>query len=120
MKIRWLWLLLLCLMLSGCTGAASQGHLIAGAEGSREYSGVLGPFLPDYPLQETEDTLYAQVARGNAVACFDVQALPAMAQGVGRYWYPHVSATVVLAVDRSRTDAAITGWNSLRERCPTG
>lgn len=109
MKIRWLWLLLLCLMLSGCTGAASQGHLIAGAEGSREYSGVLGPFLPDYPLQETEDTLYAQVARGNAVACFDVQALPAMAQGVGRYWYPHVSATVVLAVDRSRTDAAAFG-----------
>lgn len=121
MKIRWLWLLLLCLMLSGCTGAASQGHLIAGAEGSREYSGVLGPFLPDYPLQETKDTLYAQVARGNAVACFDVQALPALEQGVGRYWYPHVSATVVLAVDRSRTDAAITGWNSLREcRVPVG
>lgn len=44
-----------------------------------------------------------------------------MARGVGRYWYPHVSATVVLAVDRTRTDAVVTGWNSLREnRVPVG
>ena len=49
------------------------------------------------------------------MACFDVQAIPALERGVGRYWYPHVSATVVLAVDRTRTDAAVTGWNSLRE-----
>ena len=55
------------------------------------------------------------MSRGSAVACLDVQAIPAMARGVGRYWYPHVSATVVLAVDRTRTDAVITGWNSLRE-----
>ena len=79
------------------------------------------PFLSGYTVQEAEDTLYAEVARGNAVACFDVQAIPAMDRGVGRYWYPHVSATVVLAVDRTRTDAEITGWNSLLEnRVPVG
>ena len=121
MKTRWLSLFLLCLMLTGCGAAASGGHLISAAEGSGEYSGVLGPFLPGYPAQEAEDTLYAEVSRGNAVACFDVQALPAIARGVGRYWYPHVTATVVLAVDRTRTDAVITGWNSLREsRVPVG
>ena len=44
-----------------------------------------------------------------------------MTRGVGRYWYPHVSATVVLAVDRTRTDAVITGWNSLRvNKIPVG
>ena len=47
------------------------------------------------------------------MACFDVQAIPAIERGVGRYWYPHVSTAVVLAVDRTRTDAVITGWNSL-------
>lgn len=80
-----------------------------------EYGAVILPFLSGYTIQESEDTLYAEVSRGNAVACFDVQAIPAMEQGIGRYWYPHLSATVVLAVDRTRTDAVITGWNSLSE-----
>ena len=115
MKKRWPFLLLLCLLLTGCSAAASGGHLISASEGSGAYSEALLPFLPGYTLQEAEDTLYAEVSRGNAVACFDVQAVPAMARGVGRYWYPHASATVVLAVDRTRMDAVITGWNSLRE-----
>lgn len=115
MKRRWSLLLLLCLLLTGCSGAASGGQLISAAEGSNAYSEVLLPFLPGYALRNGADTLYAEVSQGNAVACFDVQAIPAMDRGVGRYWYPHVSATIVLAVDRARTDAAITGWNSLRE-----
>ena len=115
MKRRWSLLLLLCLLLTGCSAVASGGQLISAAEGSGAYSEALLPFLPGYALRAGEDTLYAEVSKGNAVACFDVQAIPAMARGVGRYWYPHVSATVVLAVDRTRTDAVIIGWNSLRE-----
>ena len=121
MKMRWLPILLLCLLLTGCSAEASGGQLISAAEGAEAYSAALAPFLPGYSLQTAEDTLYAEVSRGSAVACFDVQAIPAMDRGVGRYWYPHVSATVVLAVDRTRTDAVITGWNSLREsRVPVG
>lgn len=115
MKTGWSLFLLLCLLLAGCSAAASERHLISAVEGTGTYSTVVDTVLSGYTLQEAEDTLYAEVSRGNAVACFDVQALPAMARGVGRYWYPHVAATVVLAVDRSRTDAAITGWNSLQE-----
>lgn len=115
MKGRWLPLLLLCLILAGCGTVDTGGRLISAAEGAGAYSEALLPLLPGYALRDGEDTLYAEVSRGNAVACFDVQAIPAMDRGVGRYWYPHVSATVVLAVDRSRTDAAVTGWNSLRE-----
>lgn len=121
MKRRWSLLILLCLLLTGCSAEASGGQLISAAEGSGAYSEALLPFLPGYALRDGEDTLYAEVSRGNAVACFDVQTIPAMDRGVGRYWYPHVSATVVLAVDRTRTDAVITGWNSLREsRVPVG
>lgn len=115
MKKRWSLLLLLCLLLTGYSAAASEGYLIPAAEGSGAYSEVLLPFLSGYTIQEAEDTLYAEVSQGNTVACFDVQAIPAMTRGIGRYWYPHVSATVVLAVNRTRTDAVITGWNSLRE-----
>ena len=113
MKRRWSLLLLLCLLLTGCSAEASGGQLISAAEGSESYSEALLPFLHGYALRDGEDTLYAEISQGNAVACFDVQAVPAMTRGVGRYWYPHVSATVVLAVDRTRTDAVITGWNSL-------
>lgn len=121
MKRRWSLLILLCLLLTGCSAEASGGQLISAAEGSGAYSEALLPFLPGYTLREAEDTLYGELSQGNPVACFDVQAVPAMARGVGRYWYPHVSATVVLAVDRTRTDAVITGWNSLREnRVPVG
>ena len=115
MKRRWAALLLMCLMLTGCSASESENHLISAAEGTEIYCSVLPSFLSGYTIREAEDTLYAEVSRGNAVACFDVQAIPAMKRGVGRYWYPHVSATVVLAVDRSRTDVVITGWNSLRE-----
>lgn len=115
MKKRWSIFLLLCVLLTGCSAAISGERLIPAAEGSEAYSAVLDPFLSGYMLRDGEDTLYAEVSRGNAVTCFDVQAIPAIARGVGRYWYPHVSATVVLAVDRTQTDAVITGWNSLRE-----
>ena len=121
MKRRWSLLLLLCLLLTGCSAEASGGQLISAAEGSESYSEALLPFLHGYALRDGEDTLYAEISQGNAVACFDVQAVPAMTRGVGRYWYPHVSATVVLAVDRTRTDAVITGWNSLRvNKIPVG
>ena len=116
MKIRWLPFFLLCLVLAGCSTASDTGGcLILAAEGAEAYGSVLSPFLWGYTLQEAEDSLYAELDRGSAVACFDVQAIPAMDRGLGRYWYPHVSATVVLAVDRTQTDAVITGWNSLRE-----
>ena len=121
MKIRFLPLILLCLLLGGCSRAVAGGHLISAAEGSEEYCTVLNTFLPGYIPREPEDTLYAEVSRGNAVACFDVQAVPAMRRGVGRYWYPHVLGTVVLAVDRTRTDEEITGWGSLlHSRTPVG
>ena len=93
MKRRWSLLLLLCLLLAGCSAEASGGQLISAAEGSGAYSEALLPFLPGYALRDGEDTLYAEISQGNAVACFDVQAIPAMDRGVGRYWYPHVSAS---------------------------
>lgn len=121
MKTKWIFLLFLCLILAGCKASPSESHLISMAEGAGEYSKTLHTFLPAYSLQDAEDTLYAEVARGNAVTCFDVQAVPAVRQGVCRYWYPHAAATLVIAVDRKRTDAVITGWKSLREnQIPVG
>ena len=114
MKIRWLSIFLICMVLTLCRAAAAEGGLISAAEGAEQYSEVIGSFLPGYEIREEKDTLYAEVSQGNAAICFDVQAIPAVESGVGKYWYPHVSAAVVIAADRTRTDAVITGWNSLR------
>ena len=92
MKIRCLPLILLCLLLGGCSRAVSGGQFDFRSRGLRRSTAQsCTPFLPGYTAPgSAEDTLYAEVSRGNAVACFDVQAVPAMRRGVGRYWYPHV------------------------------
>ena len=61
MKIRFLPLILLCLLLGGCSRAVAGGHLISAAEGSEEYCTVLNTFLPGYIPREPEDTLYADI-----------------------------------------------------------
>ena len=47
------------------------------------------------------------------VELFDTQALPALAQGFATHWQPLYLATVVIAIDRSQTNAIITGWADL-------
>ena len=122
MKVQWLSLvLLLCLLLTGCASAPSDRYLVSDAEGAEEYVNTLGTYLSEYDIREPRDAVFAEVENGNAVVCYDVQAIPALNQGVGRYWYPQVLGTVVIAVDRIRTDIDITGWNSLREsQIPVG
>ncbi len=105
--------LLLGLLFSGCTISRETRYLIVNVEGLEEYSKTLQDYLAGYEMGITTDTIYAEVAKGNAVACFDVQAIPAINQGVANYWYPHALSTVVIAVDRTQTDAVITGWKSL-------
>lgn len=116
MKIRSLtFFLTWCFLFTGCASVNTNRYLISDADGSEDYTKTLQTYLSEYEMRESTDSLYAETASGNAVACLDVQAIPAMERGVGRYWYPHVLCTVVIAVDRTQTDASITGWNSLLE-----
>lgn len=122
MKIQCLsFFILFCILLTGCTEKDTGVFLFAAAEGSEEYAAIMNTYLSGYEIELHKDEFYAEVAKGNVAACFDVQAIPALDQGVAQYWYPHISATVVIAVDRTRTDAAITGWRSLWEsQVPVG
>ena len=122
MKFRFVCLfLLLCLLFSGCAAVPTDRYLISGVEGAEEYTTTVNTYLSDYKLRESEDSIYSEISKGNAVTCFDVQAFTAINNGIGRYWYPHMLCTVVIAVDRSQTDVSITGWNSLKEsKVPVG
>ena len=117
-------LVLLCFVLQPLTGC-SVGTYKEGAEANpitiyslREphstYGGVLAEILPNYGLGDTAN-LYPSYQQPNTVAveASDVHVLPAIEYGVLGYWYPHYLATVVIAIDRDRTDAQILGWNDL-------
>ena len=105
--------LLLCLFLTGCAAEEAEHSLIANLDLFSPYAETVLQTVPDYELRAQTDGLYTELSQGNAAACFDVQAIPAMEQGVGRYWYPHCLATVVIAVDRAQTDADISRWRDL-------
>ena len=116
MKISFLsFFILLCFLLNGCASETTNRYLISAAEGSEEYTSIVNTYLSDYECREQKDNIYAEISKGNAVACFDIQAISAMNNGIGRYWYPHMLCTVVIAVDRTQTDVSITGWNSLKQ-----
>jgi len=85
-------LALLCLLLfSGCAVTDGNGYV---------------PFFAR--LRNVGDA-----AVGEAVEAFDVQAVPILEAGLAEYWYPQHLATAVIAVDRARTGAEITGWRDL-------
>ena len=107
--------LLLILFLTGCGAKETENKLVASSEMLSPYAGIVLQTLPGYGLKTQAESIYAELPRGNAAACLDVQAVPAMEQGVGRYWYPHCLATVVIAVDRTRMDADISGWRDLSD-----
>ena len=113
-------LALLCLLLFVVSGSAVAENLPGGSdiyclsEQSPAYREVTTRALPAYTVDGTS-RVYTTLQEGNTVAveAFDPQALPALAHGVAKHWYPHYLATVVIAVDRNRTDADIRGWRDL-------
>ena len=106
--------LLLFLFLTGCGAKEAENNkLVASSELLFPYADITLQVLPGYRLKAQTEDIYAELSQGNAATCLDAQAIPAMEQGVGRYWYPHCLATVVIAVDRTRVDADISGWRDL-------
>ena len=105
------------------------GRLVKKSECPQQYPLLIQQSQPYSPYAQTalaalsgyqisqhnrgDESLYHQLALGNVVECFDVQALPAIEQGVGEYWYPQCSATVVIAIDRAQTNMQISGWKDM-------
>ena len=117
--------LLLCAALVfslwGCAASPSTQEDLPGTPGLvwctddeySAYSEALSRILPAQTVRLREGRPFDLLAQGAAVEAFDVQAIPALAAGVAKYWYPHFLATVVFAIDRSRTDANISAWRDL-------
>lgn len=107
-------ILLIVLVLSGCAGQEERAVFCLNA-GTHEqaYAAALAALLPDYEIKETVDGVFSELQHGNAVCAFDAQAVPMLENGVAEYWYPQYLATAVIAVDRDKTAAEISGWRDL-------
>ena len=113
---------LLCLILFSLTACAESESLSNSFdiyclnETSSNYAEVLTQILPNYSIGKTTLVYHAlQDKKANAVEAFDAQSSSAIEHGVAAYSYPQYLATVVIAVDRDRTDVDIRGWRDLSE-----
>ena len=78
------------------------------------YEAVIGQTLPSYSVGSTT-RFYPAFQQRNTTAAetTDPQAVSLREHGIADYWYPHYLATLIIAVDRDRTDADIRGWQDL-------
>ncbi len=105
----------LLLMLSACAPVTYPEEIYCAQESG--YAAVLAHTLPGSFVSETQGYLLFHFlqARPRAVEFFELQAQPVLSGDVEAYWYPQYAATVIIAVDRSQTDASIQGWNDLSD-----
>ena len=113
-------LVLLCLVFFSLTGCAvsedisSVSDIYCLGENSSAYIEVMTQTLTDYSVGKTP-RVYPSLQQNKTIAveAFDPQARPALVHGIAKYWYPQYLATVVIAVDRDKTNADIRGWRDL-------
>jgi len=77
------------------------------------YSKVIEENLPLYKSEQEVNNPYYILNEGRIAEAFDAQAVGAIEAGIAKYWYPQYLATVIIAVDRDKTDAVVNHWNDL-------
>ncbi|NLT57984.1 MAG: hypothetical protein GXX99_03380 [Clostridiales bacterium] len=106
--------LLYILALSVC--AADGGPAVCvNASAADGLGNALLRLLPGVELRAQERVLLDDLHGGAAVEAYDAQAQGALESGLAQTWHPLTLETVVIAVDRRRTDAAITSWADLQD-----
>jgi hypothetical protein len=105
-------LLALTVWLSGCS-AFRQGEAVVSDKTPEIYAGALRVILPGTQVIRSAAVPFDALRAGSAVWTSDSVAVPAMEAGAAKYWYPLVSSTMVIAVDRGAGAAKISGWRDL-------
>ena len=101
--------------LSGCDKNHGENTIICINEKNSPYPQVISQILPSFNVELSENKLFDNLEKSEAAECFDVQAIPVLEAELSKYWYPQYLATVVIAVDRDKTDAEINTWSDLAD-----
>jgi len=112
--ITFILLSLILFLLSGCMPQSDlENTVYCFYDEYSSYDKVLEQILPSYKISKSNTPIPTLNEGAIAVEVYNSQALPALEYGVAGYWYPHYLATVIIAVDRDKTDAVVTGWYDL-------
>lgn len=103
-------LVLLSLFLTGCSDRAV---LLVPGSNADTFPHIARRALPGFKANTSDDVPYFS---GDVIFCSEVQAHSRLRAKKDMKWYPQYLATVVIAVDRDRTDARVSGWRDL-EQC---
>ena len=98
---------------AACAPSPENGVVYCPNDEYSAYPSLLSQILPAYTVKTGDKKPFAYLDEGAAALAFEAQAVSALEAGTAKYWYPQCLATLVIAVDRERTDAVISGWNDL-------
>ena len=104
------------LLLSACSKQYSDVDILCEDSQYSNYSDVLRANVSSYVVGVSDKNLALYGLEGGAaIEAFDSFALPMIAAGQAKYWYPQYLSTVVIAIDRNQTNVVITNWTDLTE-----
>ena len=111
----WLLLCLICFPLAGCAQSGAQKSSIVVCDDDRHaaYPDVAAQILPAFTVNVAGNRAFHYLEAGAVTEAFGPQAVSALDAGVAKHWYPQYLATVVIAIDRDRSDARIGTWSDL-------
>jgi hypothetical protein len=93
--------------------AHGENIVVCAKDGYSNYYLAAEQMLDGYRAQSSGGYIFRRVRDGAACEAFAAQADSALKTGLAGYWYPQYLATVVIAVDRDLTQAAVSGWGDL-------
>jgi len=108
--------LLLCLsflaLLSGCASQTGTEAIRLHRYKADGFDEAVELLFPGHEIID-DAHIIEPLKTGALIEAYDAQVQAVANENNGRYWLPLTLETVVIAVDRSRTDAEITSWNNL-------
>ena len=99
--------------LMGCGGVKYEETVFFSDDGFWAYGDLLGDALSSFSVVRGAHSVFDYLRSGAVSEVFEPQAVSALQVGAAEYWYPHYLATVVIAIDRDRTSAGVTGWRDM-------
>lgn len=106
-------ILIVTVFSSGCAKESNANTVICNLDDYSLYPKVVEQMLPSFKTLQSDHSTYYTLDDGGIVEAFDTQAVGALETGIAKYWFPHYLATVIIAVDRDQTDAAVSTWSDL-------
>lgn len=96
-----------------CSNQEHNEKTIYTSDASKAYQTMLSSLLEEYDVKSCTNSSLHYLNKGYPCEAFDIQAYQAIREGFAVYWYPQHLATVIIAVDRDKTDVALHTWSDL-------